>query len=114
MNSLYFLYVVVIIAQVSKLCYSLSGTINSNINKRLEEQVKQLSLKIQKLEEENQYLLKEMKMLHLKTNINFEYCKLQPDDICGPCLCKDDTKVFKKYYCDCQNLQTRHDCLEHK
>ena len=78
MNFLYFLYVVVNIAKVSSVCYSLSGTINSNINKKLEEQVKQLSLKIQKLEKESRYLLKEMKMLPLKTNINFEYWKLQP------------------------------------
>ena len=53
-------------------------------------------------------------MLHQKTNINFEYCKLQPNDICGPCLCKDDARVLKKYYCDCQNLQAKPDCLEHK
>lgn len=67
------LHVIVIITQVSKECYSLSGNINNNINKMLEKQLKQLSLKIQKLEKENQYLLKEMKMLPLKTNINFEY-----------------------------------------
>ena len=53
-------------------------------------------------------------MLHLKTNINFEYCKLQSDDICGPCLCKDDARLLKRYYCDCQNLQAKRDCLEHK
>ena len=39
---------------------------------------------------------------------------MQPDNICGPYLCSDDEKVLKKYYCDCQNLQPRHDCLEHK
>ena len=53
-------------------------------------------------------------MLHLKTNINFEYCKLQSDDICGPCLCKDDARLLKRYYCNCQNLQAKRDCLEHK
>ena len=51
-------------------------------------------------------------MLHQKIDINFEYCKLQPDDICGPCLCK--YAILKKYYCDCQNLQAKRDCLEHK
>ena len=108
------MHVVVIIAQVSKLCYSSSGTINSNNNKKLEEQVKQLSLKIKKLENENQYLLGEMNMPPLRTNIKFEYCKLRPDNICGPCLCKDDAKVSQKYYWGCQNLQPRRDCLEHK
>ena len=48
-NSLHFLHVIIIIAPVSKECYSLSRNINNNINKKLEEQVKQLSLKIQKL-----------------------------------------------------------------
>ena len=48
MNVLYFLYVMVIIAQVSKECYSLINNTNNNTNKKLEEQVKQLSLKIQK------------------------------------------------------------------
>ena len=108
------MYIVVIIAQVSKSCYSSSGTINSNNNKKLEEQVKQLSLKIKKLENENQYLLGEMNMPPLRTNIKFEYCKLRPDNICGPCLCKDDAKVSQKYYWGCQNLQPRRDCLEHK
>ena len=45
MNVLYFLYVMVIIAQVSKECYSLIDNTNNNTNKKLEEQVKQLSLK---------------------------------------------------------------------
>ena len=53
-------------------------------------------------------------MVHLKTNINFEYCKLQSDDICGPCLCKDDARLLKRYYCNCQNLQAKRDCFEHK
>ena len=53
-------------------------------------------------------------MLHQKTNINFEYCNLQPDDIRGPCLCKDDIRVLKKYYCYYQNLEAKRDCLEHK
>ena len=43
-------------------------------------------------------------MLHQKTNINFEYCNLQPDDICSPCLCKDDARVSKKYFVKIYNL----------
>ena len=113
MTLLHFLYVVLIIAQVSTECYSLSGNINNNI-KKLEEQVKQLSLKIQNLEKENKYQQKDIKVLHQKTNINFEHCKLQPDNICGPCLCRDDERVLKKYYCDCQNLQPKCDCLQYK
>ena len=33
---------------------------------------------------------------------------------CGPCICKDDDRILKKYYCDCQNLQAKRDCLEYK
>ena len=53
-------------------------------------------------------------MLHQKTNINFEYCKLKPDHICNSCLCKDRSRILKKYYCHCQNFQAKRDCLEHK
>ena len=107
MKFLHCLYVMVIIAKVSKEYYSLSA-------KNLEELKKEISLEIQKLQKENQQLKKEINVLHQKTNINFEYCKLQSDDICGPCLCKDDARLLKKYYCDCQNLQAKRDCLEHK
>ena len=27
---------------------------------------------------------------------------------------KDDARLLKKYYCDCQNLQAKSECLEHK
>ena len=106
MKLLPFLYVIVIIAQTAVETYSLLTNI-SDINKRFEDLEKRVSLKMQKLQ-------KKISMLHRKTNINFEYCKLQPNDICGRCLCKDDARVLKKYYCDCQNLQARRDCLEHK
>ena len=114
MKLLPFLYVIVIIAQTAIESYSISVNISNDITKRFEELEKRLSLKIQKLQKENEYLLKEINRLHQKTNVNFEYCKLLPDDICGPCLCKDDARVLKKYYCDCQNLQAKRDCLEHK
>ena len=107
MKLLHCLYVIVIIAKVSKECYSLSA-------KNLEELKKEISQEIQKLQKENQQLKNEINVLHQKININFEYCKLQPDNICGPCLCKDDARLLKKYYCDCQNLQAKRDCLEHK
>ena len=53
-------------------------------------------------------------MLHQKTNIKFEYCKLLPDDICGSCLRRGDEKLLAIYYCDCQNLQAKRDCLQDK
>ena len=41
-----------------------------------------------------------------------EYCKLLPNDICGPCTCLDDYELQQKYYCDCQDLTPQRDCLE--
>ena len=114
MALLHSLFVILIIAQVYKECYSLSANISNDLNKKFEELGKQISLEIKKIQKQNQYLQKEIQLLQHRTNINFEYCKLQPDDVCGPCLCKDDARVFKKYYSDCQNLQAKRDCLEHK
>ena len=93
MELLHSLYIIVTIAQVSKDFFSLSAYINNDTNKKLEE----LKKEIQKMQKENEYLQKQINVLHRKTNINFEYCKLQPDDICGPCLCKDDARLLKKY-----------------
>ena len=81
--------------------------------KALEQQVKLLlqkenqTLKIEALEQQ-------VKLLLQKVGGNSEYCQLQPDDICGPCTCRDDNRLLSKYYCDCQNLQPRRDCLEFK
>ena len=57
-------------------------------------------------------LEQEIQSLRQKISSIFEYCQLQPDDICGPCICSDDDRLLKKYYCDCQNLQPKRDCLE--
>ena len=52
--------------------------------------------------------------LSKKVEFNTEYCRLQPDNICSPCNCRDDDRLMKKYYCDCQHLQPKRDCLEFK
>ena len=49
-----------------------------------------------------------------RRSISTMHCKLQPDDICGPCLCSDDNKLLTKHYCNCQNLQPKRNCLQHK
>ena len=101
MTLLHTLYVILIIAQVFNESYLLSANISNDLNKKFEVLGKQISLEIKKIQKQNQYLQKEIQLLQQKTNINFEHCKLQPDDICGPCLCKDDARVLKKCYCDC-------------
>ena len=78
------LYVIVIIAHESKECFALSANISMDTDKKLEKLEKLISLERQKLYKENEYLQNKINMLHQKTNINFEYCKLQPDDLCGP------------------------------
>ena len=54
----------------------------------------------------------EIKSIRKKLSYISEFCQLQPDYICGPCICRDDDRLLKKYYCDCQNLQPKRDCLE--
>ena len=51
-------------------------------------------------------------MLHQKTNNNFECWKLQPDDICGLCLCKDDARILKKILL--RLSKSASDCLDNK
>ena len=69
------LYIIITIAQLSKEFFSLSANIGNDTNKKLEEKLeelkKEISLELQKLRKENQYLQKEMNGLHQKTNINF-------------------------------------------
>ena len=55
---------------------------------------------------------KETILLKKQRNINSEYCQLLPDDICEPCVCRDDHGLKKKYYCGYQNLQPKRDCVE--
>ena len=57
---------------------------------------------------------KEIEILKQEQSFLYEYCQLKPRDICGPCVCRDDDRLSKKYYCDCRNLQTKRDCLEYK
>ena len=59
-----------------------------------------LESKVSKLESKNQELT-------LKVKKSSEYCKLLPNDICGPCTCLDDYELQQKYYCD-----PKRDCLE--
>ena len=86
MKLLNFLYVLVIIAQTAIESDSLSANISNDVTKKFDELEKIILLKMQKLQKENEYLQMEIYMLHQKTNINFECCKLQPDNVCGPCL----------------------------
>ena len=71
----------------------------------LDTDIVQLKNDVRQLQHENQLLKK-------RIDSSSPYCKLLPTTICGPCQCKDDDKIEKKYYCDCQNLTPRRDCLQ--
>ena len=96
MKLLYVLLVIVILTGKVKERYSSSNKFRTDVSKKLEKQVKQYSMKIEKLQKENEQLQKEIQELYQKTNFNNEYCKLQSDDICGLCVCRDDERLFKK------------------
>ena len=70
-----------------------------------------MKIRIGKLEED---LIQKINSLQMTVDSYKAYCQLLPDDVCGPCMCKDDDRILKKYYCDCQNLQAKRDCLEYK
>ena len=57
---------------------------------------------------------KEIRALEQKMGLLYKYCQLQRDNICGPCVCRDDDRLSKKYYCDCRNLEVKRDCVEHR
>ena len=106
------LCVMVIIAKISKKCYSLSADVNNNTNKKLKKQVKQdlgqKSTKIckndsNKFEELEKEMLRKIRKLEVdiqvlqqRTNLNFKTCKVQPDNICSPCLYRGDERLLKK------------------
>lgn len=40
------------------------------------------------------------------------YCSRLPKWTCGPCHCVDNNRLEDKYFCDCQNLAPKRDCLQ--
>jgi len=66
-------------------------------------------LKLSNLQSNYQQLVHEVTMV--KTKTRSQHCKLLSTDICGPCTCFDDFELKEKYYCDCQNLSPKRDCL---
>ena len=63
---------------------------------------------------ELQTLQRQILLIKQDNKVHSEYCSLQPDDTCGPCMCRDHGRLSKKYSCDCQNLQPKRDCLDFK
>jgi len=40
-------------------------------------------------------------------------CSLLPTNPCGECKCRDDDRVAGRYFCDCSNIPSKKDCMEH-
>ena len=49
-----------------------------------------------------------------RMKLSSPYCEKYAKGACGPCICKDDFNLPKKYYCDCRNQSPQRDCLAHR
>ena len=78
------------------------------------EQIKnqQSSVEIAKLKSNIQEISKEYYELEVKMEYFNPFCQTLASNICGPCTCRDDDHLKKRFYCDCQNLTPKRDCLE--
>jgi len=57
-------------------------------------------------------LQKTVKLLEEYRNASMKYCSTHANGRCGSCLCKDDTNLPSKHYCDCRNkTPLLRDCL---
>ena len=50
--------------------------------------------------------------LEQRQSLSSTYCNLFARGRCGKCVCRDDFKLTKKYYCDCRAEQPRRDCRD--
>ena len=82
---------------VLKISSVFSSVINTDIQ-RLEGKIRFLEVRVADL-------VKHVSVLN-------QYCSLLGAEVCGPCICRDDPRTPKKYYCDCQHLPAKRDCLE--
>lgn len=74
----------------------------------LESSNKKLVSSIHSLISTNQAQSHEIELLRNKSS---GYCQGLTGNVCGECACYDDYRSAKKYYCDCQVLAPRRDCL---
>ena len=65
----------------------------------------------QKLQGQNQQLTHQLSAVKQRSSKTSAYCKLLRTEICGPCICLDDYELQQRYYCDCQDLTPKRDCL---
>lgn len=102
MDWIHFSKTLILIHENIRSCY-----LSDEVNERLQDLEKEL----QASKKELQALQREILLIKHDNKIHSEYCSLQPDDTCAPCVCRDDDRLSKKYYCDCQNFQPKRNCL---
>ena len=105
MDWIHFSIILFLIHENIRSCY-----LSDVVNRRLQDLEKELQLSKKEL----QALQREILLIKQDNKVHSEYCSLQPDDTCSPCVRRDDDRLPKKYYCDCQNLQPKRHCLEFK
>jgi len=74
-------------------------------------EIKQLKNEVTRLKSDNRNLWNEMKTMNSKVSARSSFCDLPRHNTCGPCNCFDDYNMPEKFYCDCQNLTPKRDCL---
>ena len=79
-------------------CFGLLLVVATGVDGDLAADVKTLQSRLHKLEEQQ--------------FISSTYCNLFARGKCGKCLCRDDFKIPKKYYCDCRAETPRRDCRD--
>ena len=66
------------------------------------------------LETKFEILQKQYDELSRQLAFTSQYCLTLKPNICGPCKCMDDRRIPDKYYCDCQDIEPKRDCQDHK
>ena len=76
------------------------------------ELMKKMELKIKVLEAGEREQNQSLDTLAQQASKISTYCALLPPNVCGECSCLDDTEHKNKWYCDCQSLKPRRDCVD--
>jgi len=78
----------------------------------LEKTVAEMKGKIKTMERRELQQNRSLSEMKIQSSKLSTFCSLLPADVCGQCRCLDDNEHAKKYYCDCQHLPPKRDCLE--
>lgn len=86
---------------------------SEELKQNLEKEFIHINEKLIRLERKHKMHNNTLVQVRKKMSKLLTYCQMLSPDICGSCNCADDFEQENKYYCDCTNLDTRRDCVEH-